>query len=110
MKRRHSTATWRRPHARGGEPTRTQGYTRLIETGPSARTVTYGYDNAYRLTSETITTPAGALGATYDHTGDRLSRTSTIGVIPAASATYDATIARPASPTTATVTPPSPAA
>ncbi len=58
----------------------------------SGRQVDYGYDTAYRLTSETISvaTPAGAIGVTYDHTGDRLSRTSTIGVIPAASATYDA--------------------
>jgi len=58
----------------------------------SGRQVDYGYDNAYRLTSETISvaTPAGAIGATYDHTGDRLSRTSTVAGIAAASATYDA--------------------
>src|SRR6266508_4404068 len=63
---------------------------RVVEL--SGRQVDYGYDNAYRLTSETISvaTPSGAIGATYDHTGDRLTRTSTVTGIAAASATYDA--------------------
>src|SRR6266545_5258982 len=58
----------------------------------SGRQVDYGYDNVYRLTSETISvvTPVGTIGASYDHTGDRLSRTSTVTGIAVASATYDA--------------------
>ncbi len=63
---------------------------RVVEL--SGRQVDYGYDTAYRLTSETISvaTPAGAIGATYDHTGDRLTRSSTVTGIAAATATYDA--------------------
>ncbi len=73
-------------------PLRPEGNrSQVVELG--GRTVTYGYDNAYRLTGETITsaTPSGALGYGYDHTGNRQSRTSTVAGLPAVpSSTYDA--------------------
>jgi len=44
----------------------------VVELG--GRQVDYGYDNAYRLTSETISVVSpGSLVATYDHTDDRQS-------------------------------------
>jgi YD repeat-containing protein len=63
---------------------------RVVELG--GRQVDYGYDNTYRLLSETISVaaPAGVIGATYDPTGNRLTRTTTVAGIAAATATYDA--------------------
>jgi RHS repeat-associated protein len=60
----------------------------------SGRSVTYGYDNDYRLTSEAITSdPLGNNGTVgypnYDATGNRLQRTSTVSAIPAATYSYD---------------------
>jgi len=54
-------------------------------------TRTYGYDPAYRLTSETITAggQTSALGYTYDAVGNRLTRTSTLAGLPAQSFAYD---------------------
>jgi RHS repeat-associated protein/uncharacterized repeat protein (TIGR01451 family) len=53
----------------------------------SGRTVQYGYDDLYRLTSETLGgDPAGHNGAisyTYDAVGNRVSRNSTLPAIPA---------------------------
>jgi RHS repeat-associated protein len=52
----------------------------------SGRTVNYGYDDLYRLTSETITGAAsqnGAISYQYDSVGNRLQRNSTVAAIPA---------------------------
>jgi uncharacterized protein RhaS with RHS repeats len=60
----------------------------------SDRTVTYGYDSLYRLTSETIVAaPAvknGTLGYVYDAVGNRQQMTSTLNAIPAGLWNYDA--------------------
>ncbi len=61
----------------------------------SGRTVSYGYDNDYRLMSETIATdPGGNNGAenyTYDAVGNRKTLTSTIPSLPGSiSYSYDA--------------------
>jgi RHS repeat-associated protein/uncharacterized repeat protein (TIGR01451 family) len=53
----------------------------------NGRNVQYGYDDLYRLTSETVSgAPSGANGAisyTYDATGNRVQRNSTLPAIPA---------------------------
>jgi RHS repeat-associated protein len=52
----------------------------------SGRTVQYGYDDLYRLTSETISAAAsqnGAIGYTYDAVGNRKQISSTVAAIPA---------------------------
>lgn len=58
------------------------------------RTVNYGYDNVYRLTSEAITgDPAGNNGTvnyTYDPVGNRTNMTSTLAAVPGGSFSYDA--------------------
>jgi len=59
----------------------------------SGRQVTYGYDNLYRLTSETITGVAmsGVVSYTYDAVGNRKQITSTLAAIPASGLlNYDA--------------------
>jgi RHS repeat-associated protein len=60
----------------------------------SGRTVTYGYDNVYKLTQETITSdPAsinGTIGYTYDDVGNRLTRTATVAGITNQAFIYDA--------------------
>jgi RHS repeat-associated protein len=51
----------------------------------SGRTVGYGYDDIYRLTSETIsgaTSQTGNIGYTYDAVGNRTQLTSTVPIIP----------------------------
>jgi RHS repeat-associated protein len=60
-------------------------------TEVSGRTVGYGYDNLYRLVSETIAgaTPNGTIGYGYDAVGNRLSRTSTVAGVPSQAPTYD---------------------
>ena len=59
----------------------------------NGRAVTYTYDALYRLTGETIssdpTGPNGAIGYTYDPVGNRLTRTSTVNGVAAATSTYD---------------------
>jgi hypothetical protein len=60
----------------------------------NGRNVTYGYDNDYRLKSETIASdPAannGAESRTYDYVGNRLTLNSTIPLLPGAmSYSYD---------------------
>jgi RHS repeat-associated protein len=59
----------------------------------SGRTVTYTYDDLYRLTSESIANdPHGITGSAtynYDPVGNRLSRTSTLAPLPSQSQTYD---------------------
>src|SRR6266849_4088734 len=67
---------------------------RLSVSELSGRTVNYGYDNLYRLTSETIASdPSGINGAvnyTYDAVGNRKQITSTLAPIPAGLWNYDA--------------------
>ena len=52
----------------------------------SGRTVNYGYDDLYRLTSETIagaTSQNGTVSYQYDSVGNRLQRNSTVPALPA---------------------------
>jgi len=59
----------------------------------NGRTTAYTYDDARRLLSETIsgTTPNGSITYTYDHTGNRLTRTSNVLGVPSLPASsYDA--------------------
>jgi RHS repeat-associated protein len=64
--------------------------TSVTELG--GRSITYGYDPAYKLTSEAIVggTPAGSVGYTHDAVGNRLTRTSTVPGVPAQSFSFDA--------------------
>jgi len=68
---------------------------RLSVTEAGGRTVTYAYDDLSRLTGETINNDPvaannGSLHYTYDAVGNRLTRTSNIGAIPATNSSYDA--------------------
>ena len=67
---------------------------RLSVSELSGRTVNYGYDSIYRLTSETIASDPGGqngtVGYTYDAVGDRKQVTSTVPAIPAGTMFYDA--------------------
>jgi RHS repeat-associated protein len=69
---------------------------RLTATDIAGRSAAYGYDNASRLTSETITGDPrganfnGALSYVLDGTGNRLSRTSTVGALGAQAFTFNA--------------------
>ena len=60
----------------------------------NGRMVSYGYDNLYRLTSETIANDAsglnGAVGYAYDTVGNRKSMSSTLAARPAGLWNYDA--------------------
>ena len=60
---------------------------RLSVAELNGRTVTYGYDDLYRLTSETVASdPAGNNGVvsyTFDSVGNRLQRNSTLPAVPA---------------------------
>jgi YD repeat-containing protein len=52
----------------------------------SGRTVQYGYDSLYRLTSETISGAAsqnGTIAYAYDPAGNRKSMTSSVPAVPA---------------------------
>jgi RHS repeat-associated protein len=73
-------------------PVRSYAYTlgaagnRLSVAELSGRTVNYGYDDLYRLTSETVTGTAsqnGTVSYVYDTVGNRLQRNSTLPAIPA---------------------------
>jgi RHS repeat-associated protein len=59
----------------------------------NSRNVAYGYDDTYRLTSETITAdPAsnnGVVNYTYDNIGNRTAMTSTLGAVPGGTFSYD---------------------
>jgi len=63
-------------------------------TEQSGRTVSYSYDNLYRLTNETVAAdPSGINGAvnyTYDPVGNRKQLTSTLAPVPAGLWNYDA--------------------
>ena len=63
--------------------------TAVAELG--GRQVNYTYDVLYRLTGETIAGGAvnGTIGYTYDAVGNRLTRTSTVAPVPAATYVYD---------------------
>ena len=67
---------------------------RLSATENSGRTVSYSYDAAARLTSETITNDPnsgnGALNYSLDAVGNRLTRTSTLAAIASSTSTYNA--------------------
>ena len=67
---------------------------RTSVTELSGRTVQYGYDDLYRLTSETIaggTSQNGTIGYTYDSVGNRKQITSTLQAIPSSGTLfYDA--------------------
>jgi len=60
----------------------------------SGRKVNYGYDNLYRLTSETIASDPnsvnGAVGYGYDPVGNRLQKTSTLPGMPGTTSSYNA--------------------
>jgi fibro-slime domain-containing protein/RHS repeat-associated protein len=84
-----------------GTPIASYGYTlgaagnRLTVSELSGRQITYNYDNLYRLTKETVSGDANALSNgvvdyVYDNVGNRLSRTSTMTVVPSATYAYDA--------------------
>jgi len=63
-------------------------------TEQSGRTVNYGYDNLYRLTSETIASDPhgvnGAVGYVYDPVGNRTQKTSTLAGYPGTTSSYNA--------------------
>jgi RHS repeat-associated protein len=65
---------------------------RLSVAELGGRRADYTYDALYRLTSETISGApvSGAIGYQYDPVGNRLERTSTVGLVPAAMYSYDA--------------------
>lgn len=85
---------------RGGTTIVSYAYTlgatgnRQSVTELSGRRAAYGYDDLYRLTSETVTgDPAGVngtVGYDYDPVGNRLERTSSLAPIPAQTFSYDA--------------------
>src|SRR5262245_46549685 len=58
----------------------------------TGRAVNYGYDAQYKLLSEAVagTANSGTVGYTYDPVGNRLSRTSSLAAVPAATYGYDA--------------------
>jgi hypothetical protein len=69
--------------------------TTLFEIEASGRKAAYGYDDLYRLTTETITSDAtaannGQISYGYDAVGNRLTRTSSISAIPTTTNSYDA--------------------
>ncbi len=66
---------------------------RTAVTEASGRQVDYTYDDLYRLKSETISAdpsgPNGAITYTYDKVGNRLTRNSTVALIPDQTFAYD---------------------
>src|SRR6185312_2331891 len=68
---------------------------RLSVAELSGRSVTYGYDDLYRLTSETVASDPrgnnGQVNYTLDNVGNRLQRTSTLpAIVPTGLLSYDA--------------------
>jgi YD repeat-containing protein len=82
---------------------------RLSVTELSGRTVNFGYDNLYRLTSETIVNDPnsvnGAVSYVYDAVGNRKQKVSTIPGYPGGCRTTIRTINLPPTRTTRTETP-----
>lgn len=69
--------------------------TQLLPNGTvNTRTVAYQYDNLYRLLSETISGDSqggnGTVSYTYDLTGNRMSRTSSVAGVSTSTSTYNA--------------------
>jgi len=66
---------------------------RLSAAELGGRTVNYGYDNAYHLTSEAITADPGSKNGTvnyvYDAVGNRTQMTSTLNAVPGGTFSYD---------------------
>ena len=66
---------------------------RTAVTELGGRTVTYTYDDLYRLTSESISNDShgvnGSASYGYDAVGNRLNRSSSITPVPSQSSTYD---------------------
>jgi RHS repeat-associated protein len=67
---------------------------RTVVGEQSGRTVNYGYDDVYKLTSEAVTADPGSHNGTvnyssYDPVGNRLTMTSTLSGVPAGSFSYD---------------------
>src|SRR6266700_465912 len=85
-------------HGARSVPTLGAAGNRLSMAELSGRTVQYGYDDLYRLTSENIVcgtgTPAcapGAVSYSYDSVGNRLQLISTLSAVPASGLlNYDA--------------------
>src|SRR5438045_9588633 len=85
---------------KGATPVASYGYTldvaghRTQVTELSGRTVNYGYDSIYRLTSETIAGDPnnvnGAASYVYDAVGNRTQKTSTIPGYPGGLTNYNA--------------------
>lgn len=66
---------------------------RTSVTDHTGRAVTYTHDALYRLTGESISNDPetnGSVSYTYDAVGNRLSRTSTVSVLPSSTGTYNA--------------------
>jgi RHS repeat-associated protein len=68
---------------------------RLSVAELSGRSVTYGYDDLYRLTSETVASDPrgnnGQVSYTFDNVGNRLQRNSTLpAIVPTGLLSYDA--------------------
>ena len=63
-------------------------------TEQGGRSISWTYDNLYRLTNETIAGDThgqnGSIGYQYDAVGNRLNRTSSVAAVPSATSTYDA--------------------
>lgn len=85
---------------KGGTTLSNNGYTfgfsgqKLTETNLNGRSVTWAYDAAYKLSSETVAGDPGAgqngaVSYGFDSVGNRLSRTSTITPIGNAANTFD---------------------
>ncbi len=75
---------------RGGSFAYTRRYAGAIETvTETGRSVSYTYDLAQRLLTETIQ-PSGSLAYTLDPVANRLTRTSDIPELPSNTSTYDA--------------------
>ena len=67
---------------------------RLSISELSGRAISYGYDEIYRLKSETISNDLisinnGVVSYQYDHVGNRLSIASNVAAIPPGTSTYD---------------------
>jgi RHS repeat-associated protein len=93
---RLTNLTWKLNGAQRGDFTYQLGpagnRTNLVDNvNGTSRTFSWGYDNLYRLTNETVTggPPIGSLGYVYDDVGNRLNRTGSLGSLTASTNTFD---------------------